>query len=380
MRIAVVGAGMIGSAAARHLARGGHDTVLIGPGEPPNKMAHRGVFASHYDSGRITRTLDPDPFWARVSAASIARYDEIAEQGERAFFTKSGMLLTGPVRAPVLRETEAVALRSGYEFQLCAPGALAVRFPHFRFDVGTQGLFEKHGAGHIDPRSMVAAQIRAAERAGATRAAAIVTGLDERQNGVSVLTEDGDVPVDQVLVAAGGFSNMVLPEPLPIHVLARTILLAEVTEREAARLDGMPTLIHYMQDGGDLYLLPPIRYPNGRYYLKMGGDPQDIPLETTADIKAWFRHGGDRQVGAMLDGLLRALMPGVKLGLRTVSACVTTYTETGRPALQRVSDRISVATAGCGRGAKCSDELGRLGAEIALGRGLPDWAVEPADG
>ncbi|MGR3462778.1 MAG: hypothetical protein ACU0AX_01555 [Roseovarius sp.] len=36
-----------------------------------------------------------------------------------------------------------------------------------------------------------------------------------------------------------------------------------------------------------------------------------------------------------------------------------------------LSDRIGVATAGCGRGAKCSDELGRLGAETILGHTLP---------
>jgi sarcosine oxidase len=44
--------------------------------------------------------------------------------------------------------------------------------------------------------------------------------------------------------------------------------------------------------------------------------------------------------------------------------------------LQRQSDRISVATGGSGRGAKCSDELGRLGALVARDLALPDWVAE----
>ena len=34
IRLAVIGRGMIGSAAARHLSKMGHDVALIGPDEP----------------------------------------------------------------------------------------------------------------------------------------------------------------------------------------------------------------------------------------------------------------------------------------------------------------------------------------------------------
>ena len=70
MRYAVLGSGLIGSAAARHLATLGHDVTLIGPGEPADWGAHGGVFASHYDEGRITRGIEFTPFWAEVSRAS----------------------------------------------------------------------------------------------------------------------------------------------------------------------------------------------------------------------------------------------------------------------------------------------------------------------
>ncbi|MEM1281723.1 MAG: FAD-dependent oxidoreductase, partial [Cyanobacteria bacterium P01_H01_bin.152] len=44
----VVGRGLMGAAAARHLSSWGHRVALIGPDEPPNRKTHPGIFASHY--------------------------------------------------------------------------------------------------------------------------------------------------------------------------------------------------------------------------------------------------------------------------------------------------------------------------------------------
>ncbi|HQF96541.1 MAG TPA: hypothetical protein PLS46_20405, partial [Microthrixaceae bacterium] len=56
--VAVVGLGLIGSGALRALTDAGRRCVGVGPGEPADWSNHPGVFASHYDSGRITRHLD----------------------------------------------------------------------------------------------------------------------------------------------------------------------------------------------------------------------------------------------------------------------------------------------------------------------------------
>ena len=55
--IAVVGRGLMGTAAARYLAQMGHRMALIGPSEPQNRATHDGPFGSHHDAGRITRGL-----------------------------------------------------------------------------------------------------------------------------------------------------------------------------------------------------------------------------------------------------------------------------------------------------------------------------------
>jgi len=74
----VIGRGMMGAAAARHLARQTNGVAVIGPDEPEQRKTHEGVFASHYDEGRITRTIDPDRNWALLANRAIGRYREIS--------------------------------------------------------------------------------------------------------------------------------------------------------------------------------------------------------------------------------------------------------------------------------------------------------------
>jgi sarcosine oxidase len=138
-----------------------------------------------------------------------------------------------------------------------------------------------------------------------------------------------------------------------------------VDAQEAARLAHMPTLVMRFADGRDPYLLPPIRYPNGKIYLKLGCELADVPLDTLAELKAWFKGVGTAKVGAYQQAIMMEIMPDLRVEAMHTEACMTTFTADNRPVISRQSDRITVAVAGCGRGAKCADELGRMGAELA---------------
>ena len=202
--------------------------------------------------------------------------------------------------------------------------------------------------------------------------------IDETSGGAIIRTAQGEVRADTVLVAAGGFTPMLLGDALPLKVYARTVALFEVDAATARRLAEMPPLIWLKPAGEDFYLLPPIRYPDGRWYLKMGGDPQDIALPDTEAVKDWFRSGGNPDVAAHLEAAFRARMPDVRVLSVSRAACVSSYTPDNIPHLKRPGPHIAVAAGGRGRGAKCSDELGRLGALLALGHDLPSLTQQPA--
>ena len=89
----------------------------------------------------------------------------------------------------------------------------------------------------------------------------------------------------------------------------------------------------------------------------------------------WFRGAGSPAVAAHLRAVLDALMPGLAVRRTRTEACVVTFTRADRPLVDRLSAHVTLATAGCARGAKASDEIGRLAAEAVAGRGWPELAL-----
>ncbi|MCA1439590.1 FAD-binding oxidoreductase [Ensifer sp. IC4062] len=369
----VVGKGMMGAAAARHLAVAGASVALIGPDEPEDWASHGGVFASHYDNARITRTIDEDPVWARLARRSIDRYPEIAGESAIDFYTEVGCLIAAPAPGgefDYLDKVGGARDRLGVEAPLISGDDLVQRFPWFRFPGGYGGIHEARGAGHINPRALVRAQTLLAERSGARVIRSEVISVDERSDHVTVATVDGQtVRAGRVLVAAGGFSlsNTLLPRPIDLVVKARTVLFAEVGAEDLDGFEGMPSLIGAASEQErNYYLLPPVAYADGKHYIKIGGDPTDRILASEPAVRGWFRAGGNKAAADHMRALLADVMPGFRPVSTHFAPCVTSFTQHGYPYIGFASDRLAVVTGGNGQAAKSSDEIGRLGAVLVL--------------
>lgn len=366
----IVGKGMMGAAAARHLASSGARIALIGPDEPQDWGNHQGVFSSHYDNGRITRTIDPDPVWALLARRSIERYGRIEADSGIGFYSEAGCLITGPAPGGsdnYLEQVIAARDRLGVDAPFFEAGDIPVHFPWFRFPEGYCGVFEPRDAGYINPRKLVEAQVALAEKAGVTVVRSEVSAVARVGGIVNVRTIDAKVfSAGRVLVAAGGFSiaRQLLPQPLDLTVKARTVLFAEVAEADLDRFSGMPSLIEAApEQDQSYYLLPPIRYPDGKFYIKIGGDPSDINIGSEPDVRAWFRGDANKAAADHMQGLLARAMPSLLPVSLTWKPCVTTFTRHGYPYIGFAdSGRIAVLTGGNGAAAKSSDEIGRLGA------------------
>ncbi|WP_029618829.1 FAD-dependent oxidoreductase [Pseudorhizobium marinum] len=378
----IVGAGMMGAAAARHLSQWTDGVALLGPAEPTDPKTHEGVFGSHYDEARITRTIDPDPVWARLAHRSIARYPEIAADSGVDFYSEAGCLLVGPKRAggpSYVGDVLDAADRLGVQPEVLDGSALDTKFSCFAFPQGSEGVWEATNAGHINPRRLVKAQIVLAERQGCALLRETAASVRDDGSRAVVTTAEGQVySADRVLVAAGGFSinEALLPRRLALDVFARTIAFYEVDESAMQVWGRVPSLIWKWNEEEDgIYLLPPVRYTDGKLYLKIGGDPDDVRLEREADIRAWFRSGGRESTHRHLTSVMSRLMPELDLSRTHMAACVTSFTPTGYPAISMSdSDRIGVLSGGCGAAAKSSDEIGRLGAELIFHGAFQDDA------
>ncbi|AHM03064.1 Sarcosine oxidase [Roseibacterium elongatum DSM 19469] len=372
--VAVVGRGLMGTACARHLAEAGHTVFLIGPDEPENPSRFDGPFASHHDAGRITRGLAEKADWSRLALRSIDRYAMLEEALGESFYSPCGVMMAGPLNGPGAEFTRGflgAAKRLALPHERIDGDALDARFPYFRFPADTVAAWEALG-GWIDPRALRRAEEVCATRAGATVIRDTAAGLA----GDTLTLGSGDiVTAGHVVMATGGYARTsgLLPARPAMAVYARTVVLAELDPQQAARLGGMPSLIA-MPEGGrmddDVYLLPPIRYPDGRTYLKIGGEPVSPRLETDAEMTAWFQSAGSAAAGEMLSAQLSVLMPGLHPRHLHCAACVVSFTETGYPYIERLTDRLTILTGGNGAAAKSCDEIGRLGAIAATGGDL----------
>lgn len=368
----IVGAGMMGAAAARHLSQWTDGVALIGPEEPADPQHHQGVFASHYDEARITRTIDPDPVWARLAHQSIARYGAIAAESGIEFYTESGCLLVGPRRAnrpSYVGNVVEAASRLGVQAQLLDDDGLRQRFSCFAFPKDSEGVWEPERAGHINPRRLVKAQTVLAERQGCALIRQTVTSIREENGQAMATTAEGETySAGKALVAAGGFSinKALLPRRLDLSVYARTVAFYQVDEDAMDEWREVPSLIwKWTEEDDGIYLLPPVRYPDGRIYLKIGGDPDDVQLQDEPEVRSWFRSGGRQSTHSHLTQVMERLMPRLDLSRTSRAACVTSFTPTGYPAISMsASNKIGVLSGGCGAAAKSSDEIGRLGAEL----------------
>lgn len=368
--IAVIGNGMMGSAASRYLSATGQTVLAIGPGEPTDWQAHQGVFASHYDQGRITRILDPDPVWAHLAARSIAVYPEIEAQSGITFHTRSGGLRVSPdvtAAEDTVNQAEQVGKEEGAIYSRLSQAELAQQFPFLHFTQGTVGLWERGGAGYINPRSLVQAQLTVAAQQGAAIVRETVTRIAKHKDSVELTTDAGThYQARKVLVAAGGYTNHLLEHKLDLRPKAVTILLAELDEAEVKRLKKLTTLIWRLADHpllASIYAAPPIRYPDGKLVLKIGGTLKaPIYLHTPEEFRAWFHSAGNPDEANALREVLLTLLPNLRVASFQTKPCVYTLTAHNHPYIDQLDERLFVVAGGCGSSAKSSNEIGRIAA------------------
>jgi sarcosine oxidase len=373
--VAVIGAGMFGSAAGKYLAAAGLQTLIIGASEPQDWQTHDGVFASHYDEARITRIVDPDPYWSELAARSIEQYPVIEKQSGITFHHNVGCL-----RVAHLKENgesaQRVALQNGADqnaiTKVLSSEEAARQFSYFTFPETVDAIWETGQAGYINPRKLVKAQLKIAQNNNATLKRETVQEIIPENNAVKIVTREGQVYyASKVLLAAGAYTKFQLKHSDDLKVHPVQVMLAEVDEPT----ENIPCLIYSLKNHPileDIYLLPPVRYPDGKWYLKIGAFPHQLQTANSeSDLRKWFQREPADEETVATKIALKELMPNLKVLSYRVVPCVWTYTPQTQPYVKVLLEedakgRIGVDTGGCGRGAKSSDAIGKLGAELFL--------------
>ncbi|MFT7647899.1 MAG: sarcosine oxidase [Candidatus Poriferisodalaceae bacterium] len=363
---------MIGASAARHLAEHGASVAVVGPTAPGGRYGD-GPFSSHHDEGRITRVTARDAVWATLAARSMARYGDIERRSGIHFHRGAGLVSDTP-----FSETSArIAQGLGAPAELVSRAAVLARFGiALPGDQDGQVVWEPGPAGLVNPRSLVAAQTALAGLAGANVVDGQVQTIESVVGGWRVSGPWGQTTGRRLLLATGAYGTAMggLSDNIALVRRLRTILIAELEDTTPSGA-ALPSLIldnpvHPSLDG--IYWVPPVRYPDGRVCLKIGGDSVPAVTSDPSGFAEWFASEGDPNEAAALAATLEALLPGSDLRSVTTRPCVVTYSESGLPIVDNVplgpaGHIATVALAGCGAAAKSCDEIGRLAASTALG-------------
>ncbi|XP_072166330.1 peroxisomal sarcosine oxidase-like [Diadema setosum] len=386
--VCVVGGGMVGSAAARWLSLKRETKVcLIGPREPTDEQEwnspDREIFGCHYDEGRITRELDQDPIWALLAKRSIERYRDIERESGLKFYEEVGCLFLVPKGSESNQACRRTADTLGIKNEIMSSRGVHSKFPYLRVEEDTEGIWTPHRAGFISPRTLVSAQQRIALRNECRIINDVVVKVEEESQGdgdrdgreggrgggeggdgcVKVTTKTGtEIRARRVLLCCGASTNFyhLLPpeKKLDYKSLRTLVVLAEMSAADLSRFRGMPSIAHW-----DCYALPPIKYPDGKYYLKLGLWPNEAEEVTgLSESAAWYRSHGKGWDLAKTMTVFRALLPDLKPVSMVTNCCLTTLTPSGQLYCDMASPRVGVLACMNGYGAKSSDEIGRMGA------------------
>ncbi len=380
--VAVIGCGLFGSAAVRHLSERGATVCAVGagPGDPSDVWPGQ-VFSSHDDEARLTRRQDRDEFWAPVTERAISNYGALEAASGIDFHAPVGCLISSRLGGDgVNPDPREMMLAQSIEHDYFAPGdrSWKSRWPDLEFPDTHYVAFEPGPAGHIRPKRLIAAQRTVAETAGAVFVDDTVVGVEHRGDHELVTTRSGRaIEARKVLVAAGAFTNVhgLLERPVPLELKTEAVILGEVAPDEGERLATVPT-VKYLNDidrppsaGLEaIYMIGPLRYPDGRYYIKMGANTVLDEYPTTLEeLQAWFHTDPDAEYLPLFQPALEALWPEVEFRSFTTRPCIITYTADRTPLIEQVGAGVYVATAGNGGGAKGSDAWGERAAEVVFG-------------
>ncbi|HWN83716.1 MAG TPA: glycine oxidase ThiO [Vicinamibacterales bacterium] len=207
MNVTVVGAGIIGCAAAYELARRGARVRVVDP-RPPGQGATRATagMLAPYIEGHVSSLL-------QLGVRSLALYDEFiervsAESGTGIEYERCGTL------------------------QVAAAGAEAVRLAALARELADAGvvhrMFDSEEARRLEPQlahvhrallipshgyvlaaALVESLVAAATKRGVVFETATVTQVDSTASGTCVLTSNGRLEGDAAVLAAGSWSPLI---------------------------------------------------------------------------------------------------------------------------------------------------------------------------
>lgn len=354
MRVAVIGLGAMGSAAALHLARRGADVTGFEQFGPAHDRG-----SSHGESRIIRKAYYEDPCYVPLILRAYELWRELEQESGETLLTVTGGLMIGRPDSAVVAGALASAQQWGLRHQLLNSKEIHQRFVAFTPGPEEVGVFEPD-AGVLLPELAVLCHLRQAARHGAQlHFGERVEGWDEASGEIVMKTSAGTYRVDRLVVAAGPWTSRLLGGwGLPLRVERQVMGWFRPMEIRNFEPANFPVYL-FEEPGGEAYY--------------------GFPTLDGESVKAARHHGGETTTPDELRRLsddpelvrlrdhLGAMLPPLR-GAEVIRARVCMYTDT--PDLNFAIGllpgpaAVAVACGFSGHGFKFSPAVGEVLADL----------------
>jgi sarcosine oxidase len=351
--VAVIGLGVMGSAALAALARRGVRAAGIDRFAPGHDRG-----SSHGATRVIRQGYFEHPSYVPLVRAAYPLWRGLEALTGETLLTVTGILEMGTPECELVAGTLQSARLHGLPHDILDAAGVIKRFPAFRVPDDFIGVFQPDG-GFLRAEPAVAAFQSAARRAGADlRTEERVLGVEPHGDGVRVTTERGEVHAGCAVVAAGAWLTSLLPQlPAPLRTTRQVLAWFEPAERSEFAAGRFPVFFLQNQDGA-FY-----GFPADADGVKVA---RHHHLDETADPDRY-----DRTVSAADEALIRnflkAHLPDAGGPLAAARTCLYTMTPDGDFIIDRLPahPQIIVASPCSGHGFKFAPVIGEILADLA---------------
>jgi sarcosine oxidase len=363
--IVVVGLGAHGSAAARALAERGARVIGL------ERFGRAHDLGSSGGRTRIIRVAYFEhPSYVPLVLEAWQAWADIETATGRKILEPTGGLYAGPPDSQVFQGSLRTSRQHGLPHVVLTAPDLRRRFPQFRIDDETSGLYEER-AGLLRTVPAIEAQLSLAERAGADlRFGTPVIAWEATPSGVTVHTAEETITSSGLVLTAGAWTDQVL------HGLDLGLWVERVP-------------VFWFEPPGGPGPVSAGRLPVWIFETATDGAFYGFPYEPEAGLKVARHHSGvlvdpdtvdrtaTRADEARVRDFVRLRLPVADGPVRGSSVCLYTNTPDEHFVIDRHPDAPNVvfASACSGHGFKFSPVIGAVLADLAL-HGRTDRPVD----
>jgi sarcosine oxidase len=354
-RVAVIGAGSMGSQAMWRLAARGAEVIGYDRYAPGHDRGAAG------GESRIFRAAHlGEPGYIPLLRLADDLWEQLQTETGRRLRRRSGSLVMGEADSPAMRLLLSTSAAHGLDHEVLDRDALARRYPQHRLPDGHTAVLDRLGAV-IRPEASIQAAATRAEQLGARlhRYTPVREVVPAAGGGVNVVTDRGTDHVDAAVVSVGPWVNTLLAD-LPQAVDVRRVVCSwHLPTRHDWFAGGAPSFVRSTPH--DCFGIPS---PDG-VSVKLGlSYARHLPVPEPERLDRTVR---PEELGTFHE-LIRELMPDLNPDPIRMSAYMEGYTKSGNPLVGHLpgEDDIIVMAGFSGSGFKLSPAMGQIAADLAL--------------